>query len=316
MYFSDDALTIPRSDGCFYHICDFPQLPVIIPTGTRYDFAAHFEGTIENGCLPIASVVNRTDLSFCCSGLAGGSEIPCMDVSPCIPRAPVGELLLANGEQCNLAATYEHNLTIAGKPVAVWVSADSELAVQARVWRPEDFDSTIVTRYPGTLRIDVGAITRLPERSRTTFFTPQIAGTVQQELVVYDLPPEASVSVTVTLDGESATFTQDLTPTDVPSTPQASPTSWRIRPSLNPCAAGTARFTCEVARTGRCRVQVYDVAGSRVREVLNSTLPAGRHQLTWDGRDERGTRAPAGLYFVRLESGAGERDTSKFVLLN
>jgi hypothetical protein len=31
-------------------------------------------------------------------------------------------------------------------------------------------------------------------------------------------------------------------------------------------------------------------------------MAAGAHRLEWDGRDGGGRRAPAGVYFVRLES--------------
>ena len=39
------------------------------------------------------------------------------------------------------------------------------------------------------------------------------------------------------------------------------------------------------------------------RTLLDETLAAGPHEAAWDGRDESGRRAPAGLYWVRLEAG-------------
>jgi hypothetical protein len=32
-------------------------------------------------------------------------------------------------------------------------------------------------------------------------------------------------------------------------------------------------------------------------------VPPGRYQATWDGDDERGVRAPAGVYFYELVAG-------------
>jgi hypothetical protein len=49
---------------------------------------------------------------------------------------------------------------------------------------------------------------------------------------------------------------------------------------------------------------VYDLAGRRVRKLLDSRLPAGRHRVIWDGRDESGRRAAHGIYLLRLQAGA------------
>ena len=46
---------------------------------------------------------------------------------------------------------------------------------------------------------------------------------------------------------------------------------------------------------------VYDVLGRRVRSVWQGALGAGRHRFTWDGRDEAGRAAAAGVYIYRVE---------------
>jgi flagellar hook assembly protein FlgD len=47
---------------------------------------------------------------------------------------------------------------------------------------------------------------------------------------------------------------------------------------------------------------VYDVAGRIVRTLADGTLASGRHEQTWDGRDEAGKTVAAGVYFVRLDA--------------
>jgi spore coat protein A len=59
----------------------------------------------------------------------------------------------------------------------------------------------------------------------------------------------------------------------------------------------------ELPRAERVRARVYDVSGRLVRELLDASRPAGRHQLAWEGVDRDGHYVPAGVYFVRLESG-------------
>jgi hypothetical protein len=48
---------------------------------------------------------------------------------------------------------------------------------------------------------------------------------------------------------------------------------------------------------------VLDVRGRVVRD-LAAPGGAGEHAVRWDGRDRRGTPVPAGIYFVRLATGA------------
>jgi len=53
----------------------------------------------------------------------------------------------------------------------------------------------------------------------------------------------------------------------------------------------------------RVTVTVYDIRGAFVRNLVSGTLPAGRHQVVWDGRDGRGRHVGSGVYFCRLEAG-------------
>lgn len=52
--------------------------------------------------------------------------------------------------------------------------------------------------------------------------------------------------------------------------------------------------------TATIELAVYDVRGRRVRQLALGTLPAGRHQATWDGCDQAGRQAPSGTYVCRL----------------
>jgi len=65
---------------------------------------------------------------------------------------------------------------------------------------------------------------------------------------------------------------------------------------------------------GKARVAVHDLAGRLVRVLVNEPCAAGEHRVVWDGRDERGRPAAAGVYFLRLEAGEN-RVTEKITLL-
>ena len=46
---------------------------------------------------------------------------------------------------------------------------------------------------------------------------------------------------------------------------------------------------------------IYNVLGQPLRRVWTGPLPAGEHQLTWDGRDAQGQPVAAGIYVYRLQ---------------
>ena len=73
----------------------------------------------------------------------------------------------------------------------------------------------------------------------------------------------------------------------------------------------TLRFA--LAAPAHARLYVYDLAGRRVRSLVDAELPAAEHEAVWDGHDDRGTALPSGVYFARLT--AGDFARSQKVLL-
>jgi hypothetical protein len=62
------------------------------------------------------------------------------------------------------------------------------------------------------------------------------------------------------------------------------------------------------------RITIYDVAGKQVRSLVARPFAAGVHRASWDGRDDHGQAAAAGVYFCRMDAGA-LRQTRRMVLL-
>jgi flagellar hook assembly protein FlgD len=48
-------------------------------------------------------------------------------------------------------------------------------------------------------------------------------------------------------------------------------------------------------------MRVYNVRGQLVRTVVDARLGAGFQVLSWDGKDETGRAAGAGIYIYRIE---------------
>jgi len=70
----------------------------------------------------------------------------------------------------------------------------------------------------------------------------------------------------------------------------------------------------EIEGDGPAHLSVFDLRGALVRRLHRGELPAGRHEIVWDGLDDRGRSVASGVYFVRLEFD-GRRDTRKAVLV-
>jgi flagellar hook assembly protein FlgD len=66
---------------------------------------------------------------------------------------------------------------------------------------------------------------------------------------------------------------------------------------------GSLNVSFSLARPVRATVVVYDLAGRAVRHLDDGMREAGTHVLTWDGRLDAGSQAPAGLYLVRFQAG-------------
>jgi hypothetical protein len=68
-------------------------------------------------------------------------------------------------------------------------------------------------------------------------------------------------------------------------------------------------------RGGGVRIELLDVAGRRVRGVLDADRPAGPGEVAIDSRDDGGRDLKNGLYLVRLATPTGVRIT-RFMLLH
>ena len=63
------------------------------------------------------------------------------------------------------------------------------------------------------------------------------------------------------------------------------------------------------------KLHIYDVAGRRVRTLVQDVRAAGPHEASWSGDVEGGARAGTGVYFLRLEAG-GQSASRKLLWLH
>ncbi len=79
--------------------------------------------------------------------------------------------------------------------------------------------------------------------------------------------------------------------------------------------AGRTSVSFTLARALDVDLVIVDVTGRAVRTLLSGAQSAGPHAVAWDGADDAGRRAPAGLYFAVLR-GAGERAVTRLVRID
>lgn len=92
-----------------------------------------------------------------------------------------------------------------------------------------------------------------------------------------------------------------------------------VRELTLPAAEASAQaagpnVTATLASAAEVTLAVYDLTGGLLRTVEFGSLPAGTHDLVWDGRTEEGAELPAGTYFceIRLD---GEPEGNRRVVV-
>jgi hypothetical protein len=85
-------------------------------------------------------------------------------------------------------------------------------------------------------------------------------------------------------------------------------------PRPNPTSQSTV-LSLALASGGEIRVSVYDIQGRTIVTLLDRWLPAGFHEVVWDGRNPFGRRVASGVYFLRA-SQDGSQAVRKVLILN
>ncbi len=166
---------------------------------------------------------------------------------------------------------------------------------------------------PGTY---VGSFTNLPALAKLGMCDPEgtsvthINSTVKNDIIFDWIAPDTEEPVTFAGLAIKSRFeywlVTPLTVMPVPSdvdAPLASLKAATITAAPNPFVDDTSiRFALDEGAD--VRVRVLDVLGKTLRTVEQGWKAAGSHSISWDGRDDRGDKVPAGAYFVRLDTGS------------
>ena len=116
--------------------------------------------------------------------------------------------------------------------------------------------------------------------------------------------------------GENTTWRTDypfIPPIGVPTTLGVPSPSMLENAAPNPVSDATdIRYT--TSTRALVQLEIYDVAGRLVRNLVNTVQDPGRHSMRWDSHDDRGGKVPSGIYFYRLQVGDAEMSRSMVVV--
>ena len=81
-------------------------------------------------------------------------------------------------------------------------------------------------------------------------------------------------------------------------------TEW-LRIAPNPAAAAGAEIRFALPVAGPLSLELFSVAGQRVRRIAGGVFDAGEHRVRWDGNDDAGRALRSGMYFLRVSAPGG-----------
>lgn len=74
------------------------------------------------------------------------------------------------------------------------------------------------------------------------------------------------------------------------------------------------KISFDLSSATEVSLDVFNVLGQRVVNLVTATLPAGLHTVTWNGQDETGAKVASGIYLYRLTT-ATNVETKKMILM-
>ena len=117
--------------------------------------------------------------------------------------------------------------------------------------------------------------------------------------------PDTSV-VRTTITGQTAPVIRLVSLTTAVEQRQEVPKNFALLASYpNPLSFkqfAQTQITFRLPQPENVQLEIFNVLGQRVRALLNAPREAGEHSILWNGLDERGQRAAAGIYLVHLRA--------------
>jgi hypothetical protein len=84
---------------------------------------------------------------------------------------------------------------------------------------------------------------------------------------------------------------------------RAIPTAYALNANYPNPFNPTTNISFALPIDSKVSLKIYNVAGQLVRTLVNETMVAGTHTVTWDGANSNGEKVASGIYFYKLNAG-------------
>jgi hypothetical protein len=311
---------------CIPVTCNIPP-GACPPDSTTLTFRAVASAGIADTCTVIVRATNAPPVALCQNLVLSGGDTCNVAVLPTqvnagssdpngdalvlslLPAGPYGEgvtpVVLTVTDPCGASDTCSGTITVTC-PIGPHLEVHPSSVLIASVALGDTACRTVVVKNTGDQNLDILSVTGcnggwfsldlsgltdpIPPGDSTSFqvcFVPQGSG------------PD-SCEVTVATDDSTAVVPVHVgTVTAVAG--GAIPARFLARAVPNPFES-SLRIRFSLPAESAVRAQVYDSQGRRVRALESGSLPAGEHELLWDGADDRGMGTARGIYFVKVET--------------
>lgn len=188
-------------------------------------------------------------------------------------------------------------------PVIINITTDLEFGREMEMTSPagEAVSSKVIFNCLQNREVKIGRYARLlgsiiaPEAKVSSFKEIEFRGQIWAKAVEIGRG-------SVLLHHTSTGTLPKRTGSSEPVADAAIPVDYRLAQNYpNPFNPAT-RIAFALPQTGALLLKIYNVQGELVRVLVDGTMTAGQHEVTWDGNDTQGRQVSSGVYFYLLRA--------------
>ena len=77
----------------------------------------------------------------------------------------------------------------------------------------------------------------------------------------------------------------------------------------------TTTINYSLKENSKVSINIYNIKGQKVKQLVSDQFPAGQHSVVWDGRDSYDKQVSSGIYFYKLKVNGKDKTVRKCLLL-
>jgi len=180
-----------------------------------------------------------------------------------------------------------------------------------------EFDNHVAANFTGAV---VDGNSSQPIRGAMVYFLSEYPSTRTNNAGSFDIPwfkndtvkvvtealgylADTTTVITSAINKTTATIRLKRLTTAV-AEPWDAPADFELFSSYpNPVSSSISQIVFRLPMRAEVQLEVYNIYGQRVRQLLRATREPSEHRFAWDGVDDAGQAVTAGVYILRLRAG-------------